>query len=121
MITGIHAIVFAEDAVRARAFFRDVLELESVDAGGGWLIFRLPPAEVACHPAEGAEARHELYLMCDDLPGDAGGAARQGRRAGRARSATQGWGVLARVEVPGMGQLGLYEPRHPSPLPGVGT
>jgi catechol 2,3-dioxygenase-like lactoylglutathione lyase family enzyme len=66
MITGVHAIVFADDAEATRAFLRDVLELPSVDAGGGWLIFALPPAELAAHPAESG-GRHELYLMCDDI------------------------------------------------------
>jgi catechol 2,3-dioxygenase-like lactoylglutathione lyase family enzyme len=113
MITGIHAIVYASDAEKARAFFRDVLELESVDAGGGWLIFKLPPAEVACHP--GDEGRHELYLMCDDVRATLGGLRAKGvEPAGEVSD--EGWGVLAHVEVPGMGRLGLYEPRHPSPL-----
>jgi catechol 2,3-dioxygenase-like lactoylglutathione lyase family enzyme len=66
MITGVHAVVFTTDADADRAFFRDVLELPSVDAGDGWLIFALPPAELAAHPAE-ANGRHELYLMCDDV------------------------------------------------------
>ena len=66
MITGVHAIVFSPEAEQVRAFFRDVLSLPSVDAGGGWLIFALPPAELAVHPAEG-DSRHELYLMCDDI------------------------------------------------------
>jgi hypothetical protein len=66
MITGVHAVIFTTDAERDRAFFRDVLELPSVDAGGGWLIFALPPAELAAHPADEG-GRHELYLMCDDV------------------------------------------------------
>jgi catechol 2,3-dioxygenase-like lactoylglutathione lyase family enzyme len=94
MITGVHVIVFAPEAERARAFFRDVLALESVDAGGGWPIFALPPAELACHPAEGSEAQHELYLMCDDLAatlaelrskGVEGGGRRQRAGVGHAR------------------------------------
>jgi catechol 2,3-dioxygenase-like lactoylglutathione lyase family enzyme len=119
MINGTHAIVFATDADQARAFFRDVLELESVDAGGGWLIFKLPPAELACHPAEGSEVRHELYLMCDDVRATLEELRAKGvEPAGEVSD--QGWGVLAHIEVPGMGRLGLYEPRHPSPLPGLG-
>jgi len=66
LINGVHAIIFSNDAEGVRAFFRDVLELPSVDAGGGWLIFALPPAELAAHP-DGEESRHELYLMCDDI------------------------------------------------------
>jgi len=119
VITAVHAIVFAPDAEKARAFFRDVLELESVDAGGGWLIFALPPAELACHPADGGEARQELYLMCDDVRATLEELRAKGvEPAGEVSD--QGWGVLAQIEVPGMGRLGLYEPRHPSPLPGVG-
>jgi catechol 2,3-dioxygenase-like lactoylglutathione lyase family enzyme len=113
MINGVHAIVFASDAEKARAFFRDVLELESVDANGGWLIFALPPAELACHP--GPEGRHELYLMCDDVEATLEELRAKGVEAAGEIS-DQGWGVLAHVEVPGMGRLGLYEPRHPSPL-----
>src|SRR5919107_1259411 len=66
VITGVHAIMFSSDADGLRAFLRDVLGFDSVDAGGGWLIFALPPAEVAVHPADGP-TRHELYLMCDDI------------------------------------------------------
>ena len=115
MITGVHVIVFAPEAERARAFFRDVLALESVDAGGGWPIFALPPAELACHPAEGSEARHELYLMCDDLASTLAELRSKGVEVAGDVS-EQGWGMLARIEVPGLGPLGLYEPRHPSPL-----
>jgi catechol 2,3-dioxygenase-like lactoylglutathione lyase family enzyme len=117
MVTAVHAIVFAPDADKARAFFRDVLELESVDAGGGWLIFALPPAELACHPAEGGEPRHELYLMCDDVAATLAELRAKGvEPAGEVSD--QGWGVLASIDVPGLGPLGLYEPRHASPLPG---
>src|SRR3954451_16034992 len=115
MIPAVPAMAFAPYAARARDFFRDVLELESVDAGGGWLIFALPPAELACHPAEGSEVRHELYLMCDDLDATMEELRGKGVEPAGERS-DQGWGVLAHVEVPGMGRLGLYQPRHPSPL-----
>jgi predicted enzyme related to lactoylglutathione lyase len=113
MINAVHSILYAHDADAARAFFRDVLELESVDAGGGWLVFALPPAELAVHPAEEGR-RHELYLMTDDL------AATLARLRERGVTVTsepseQGWGVLAAIDVPGAGPLGLYEPRHPVP------
>ncbi len=113
MINAVHSILYAHDAEAARAFFRDVLELESVDAGGGWLVFALPPAELAVHPAEEG-GRHELYLMTDDL------AATLARLRERGVTVTsepseQGWGVLAAIDVPGAGPLGLYEPRHPVP------
>ena len=112
--------VYSRDADADRAFFRDVLEYPHVDAGGGWLIFKLPPAEVACHPAEGSEVRHELYLMCDDVRSTLEELRAKGvKPAGEVSD--QGWGVLAHVEVPGMGPLGLYEPRHPSPLRNVGA
>jgi catechol 2,3-dioxygenase-like lactoylglutathione lyase family enzyme len=113
MINAVHSILFARDPEAARAFFRDVLELESVDAGGGWLIFALPPAELAVHPAEEG-GRHELYLMTDDLDR---ALARLRERSVTVTSepSDQGWGVLAAIDVPGFGPLGLYEPRHPVP------
>lgn len=113
MIDAVHSILFARDADAARGFFADELGLESVDAGGGWLIFALPPAELAIHPAEG-DPRHELYLMTGDL--DA--ALERLRSRGIAVAdgpSDEGWGVLARIEVPGFGPLGIYEPRHPVP------
>jgi predicted enzyme related to lactoylglutathione lyase len=114
MIAGAHTILHARDAEAARAFLRDVLELEAVDAGGGWLIFALPPGEVACHPTAG-NARAELYLMCDDL--DATRAALEARGAEfTGPVADAPFGRLAHIVVPGFGELGLYEPRHPSPL-----
>ena len=116
MIDAVHSILFARDADAVRAFLTDVLELESVDAGGGWLIFALPPAELAVHP--GDEPRHELYLMTDDLEATLAKLRERGVEIASEPS-DQGWGVLAHIEVPGLGRLGLYEPRHASPLPGL--
>jgi catechol 2,3-dioxygenase-like lactoylglutathione lyase family enzyme len=109
-----HAIVFSPDAEKARAFFGDVLGLSSVDAGGGWPIFALPPAELAVHPADGA-ARHELYLMCDDIQATL--AELRGKGVEVARDVSdQGWGLLASVRLPDGTEFPVYEPRHPSPL-----
>jgi len=114
VITGIHAIVFSPEAEKVRAFFRDVLSLPSVDAGGGWLIFALPPAELAVHPAEG-DSRHELYLMCDDIHATL--AELRGKGVEVARDvADQGWGLVATIRLPDGSQFPIYEPRHPSPL-----
>ena len=114
MITGVHALVFSRDAEAVRAFFRDVLGLPSVDAGGGWLIFALPPAELAAHPAEQSGA-HELYLMCDDIA-----ATVEELEAKGVEFATpvteQGFGLMTRLKLPGGGELGLYEPRHPTAI-----
>jgi predicted enzyme related to lactoylglutathione lyase len=115
VITGIHAIVFSPAAEKVRAFFADVLGLSSVDAGGGWLIFALPPAELAVHPADG-DGRHELYLMCDDIHATL--AELQDKGVGVARAVTdQGWGLLAAIRLPDGEEFPLYQPRHPSPLP----
>jgi len=113
VITGVHAIVFSPDADKVRAFFADVLGLSSVDAGGGWPIFALPPAELAVHPADGA-ARHELYLMCDDIRGTLAELRDKGVEVAREVS-DQGWGLLAAVRLPDGTELPIYEPRHPSP------
>ena len=114
MITGIHAIVFSPGAEQVRAFFADVLGLSSVDAGGGWPIFALPPAELAVHPADG-EARHELYLMCDDIQATLAELRDKGVEVARDVS-DQGWGLLASIRLPDGGELAIYEPRHPSPI-----
>jgi len=113
MITGVHAIVFSPAAEKVRAFFADVLDLPSVDAGGGWLIFALPPAELAVHPADGA-GRHELYLMCDDIRATLAELRSKGVEVAREAS-DEGWGLLAAVRLPDGSELPLYEPRHPSP------
>ena len=110
MITGAHVIVYSRDADADRAFFRDVLEYPHVDAGGGWLIFKLPPAEVAVHPVNGAGS-HELYLMCDDVNDTVEQLAAKGVTCGPVSS--EGWGLLTSIRLPGGGELGIYEPRHP--------
>jgi len=113
VITGLHAIVFSPEAAKVRAFLADVLGLPSADAGGGWLIFSMPPAELAVHPADG-EGRHELYLMCDDIQATL--AELRGKGAEIAQDVTdQGWGLLAAIRMPDGGELPIYQPRHPSP------
>jgi predicted enzyme related to lactoylglutathione lyase len=113
MITGMHAIVFSAEAEKVRAFFSDVLGMSSADAGGGWLIFALPPAELAVHPADG-ETRHELYLMCDDIQATL--ADLRGRGVEVAREVSdQGWGLLAAIRLPDGSEFPIYEPRHPLP------
>ena len=111
MITGVHAIVFSPEAEKVRAFFADVLELPSVDAGGGWLIFALPPAELAVHPTDGA-TRHELYLMCDDIHATLADLRGKGVEVAQDVS-DQGWGLLASVRLPDGSEFPLYQPRHP--------
>lgn len=110
MITGSHVIVYSRDAEADRAFFRDVLKYPHVDAGGGWLIFKLPPAEVAVHPAEG-QPSHELYLMCDDVTATVADLVAHGVACSEVTD--QGWGLLTHLVLPGGGEVGLYEPRHP--------
>jgi predicted enzyme related to lactoylglutathione lyase len=114
VITGMHAIVFSPEAEKVRAFFSDVLAMPSVDAGGGWLIFALPPAELAVHPADG-ESRHELYLMCDDIQATLAELREKGVEVARDVS-DQGWGLLAAIRLPDGSEFPVYQPRHPSPL-----
>lgn len=116
MITSVHTIIFSKNAEAARDFFKDVLNLDSVDAGGGWLIFALPPAELGVHPAESYQ--HELYLVCDDIQATA-----QELQAKGVRFSTpiedRGFGLAATLEVPGGGQLSLYQPKHPTAIGGA--
>jgi catechol 2,3-dioxygenase-like lactoylglutathione lyase family enzyme len=114
VITGLHTIVYASDPDAARTFFRDVLEFPHVDAGDDWLIFRLPPVELALHPAESGGA-HELYLMCDDIEATVADLTAKGVEF-TGPVADRGWGLLTTLKVPGAGTMGLYEPKHPSPL-----
>jgi predicted enzyme related to lactoylglutathione lyase len=115
MIIGLHAIVFTKEAEATRSFLGEVLGLASVDAGGGWMIYRLPPAEIAAHPAEGSEPPG-LYLMCDDIHATVDELERKGVKVLRPVD-NEGWGLLTAIEIPGGGELGLYEPRHPLPPP----
>jgi catechol 2,3-dioxygenase-like lactoylglutathione lyase family enzyme len=108
MIFGAHVIVFSSDADADRAFMAEVLGLGHVDAGGGWLIFGLPPAELAVHPAETAGA--ELYFMCDDLAGEMKRLAERGVECSDVEEAR--WGTVTKIPLPGGGVIGLYQPRH---------
>jgi predicted enzyme related to lactoylglutathione lyase len=113
VINGVHAIVFSPQAEQVRTFFADVLGLPSVDAGGGWPIFAMPPAELAVHPSDG-DGHHQLYLMCDDITLTM--AELRAKGVEMARDITdQGWGLMAAVRLPDGSELPIYEPRHPSP------
>jgi predicted enzyme related to lactoylglutathione lyase len=114
MITGVHALIYTKEADEVRAFFRDVLEWHTVDAGEGWLIFAMPPAELGIHPSDD-EASHELYLMCDDLNATLAQLRAKGVQIAREIS-DQGWGLVSAIRLPGGGELGIYEPRHPTAL-----
>ncbi|MGH3382083.1 MAG: VOC family protein [Actinoallomurus sp.] len=111
MINGAHVILYSRDPDADRAFFRDVLDYPHVDAGGGWLLFKLPPAEVALHPTEGPES-HEFYFMCDDVEATVRDLTAKGIEFTQPVT-DQGWGLMARFRLPGGGELGVYEPRHP--------
>jgi len=112
MINGAHVIIFSKHAEADRAFFRDVLKYPSVDAGHGWLIFALPPAELALHPDEQGN-RHELFLMCDDIRGFMAQMAKAGVQCSSIDE--QRWGSVVSVRLPGGGNLSVYQPKHPSP------
>lgn len=118
MISGVHAVIFTKDAEGLRAFLRDVVGLPSVDAGGGWLIFALPPAELAAHPSDGDD-HHELYFMCDDVEATVEELKGKGVEFTRPIG-DEGFGLMTAMKLPGGGELGLYEPRHPSPLSPAG-
>ncbi|WP_406063179.1 extradiol dioxygenase [Streptomyces sp. NBC_01077] len=112
MFSGAHVILYTRDAEADRAFLKDVVGFPHVDAGGGWLIFKLPPAEVAVHPTTD-EPKHEVYLMCDDLTATLTDLEDRGAEISRAIT-DQGWGLLAAVRLPSGTELPLYEPRHPT-------
>ena len=120
MITGSHSIIYADDADLARAFFRDVLGFPFVDVHDGWLIFKLPPAELGIHPAGtlgdkstgGTSGIHELYLMCDAIEATVAELSAKGVEF-TTPIESQGFGRMAHLKVPGAGEIGLYEPRHP--------
>ena len=113
MIFGAHVVLSSKDAAADRAFCRDVLGFASVDAGHGWLIFSLPPAEIAVHPSDAVE-RHELFFMCDDLKAEIVALGEKGVRVSDVQEAR--WGSIGKIVLPGGGEIGLYQPRHPTAL-----
>jgi catechol 2,3-dioxygenase-like lactoylglutathione lyase family enzyme len=113
MVFGAHVIIYSKNATADRAFFRDVLGFSSVDAGDGWLIFTLPPAEVAVHPAEGNNG-HELFLICDDLKAEMLALTSKGVHCSKVQETR--WGSITRIQLPGGGELGVYQAKHPLAL-----
>jgi catechol 2,3-dioxygenase-like lactoylglutathione lyase family enzyme len=113
MINGAHVILYSKDPERDRAFFRDVLKFPAVDAGHDWLIFRLPAAEAAFHPADKNDT-HELYFMCDDLKATMESLQRNQVTCGSVKK--ERWGSLTTIALPGGGKIGLYQPKHPTAI-----
>ncbi len=113
MINGAHVVIYSKDSEADRAFFRDVLQFPCVDAGHGWLIFALPPLEAAFHDSE-KNNQHELFLMCDDLAATLRDL--KSKQVTVSEVSEQRWGRLATLTLPGGGNVGIYEPKHPSPL-----
>ena len=111
MIIGAHTILYSKDADADRAFIRDVLGFSHIDAGRGWLIFALPPAEIAVHPSD-ENSVHEFYLMTDDIAGLVADLTAKGIACAPLEEPR--WGSLTRVTLPGGGQLGIYQPKHPT-------
>lgn len=112
MISGVHTIIYSMNAEADKAFFQDILKWPYVDVGHGWLIFRLPPAELAVHPS-GNSHHHELYLMCDDIHGFVEDMKEHHVNCSEIKD--QGWGLLVDLTLPGGGILGVYQPRHQRP------
>ena len=113
MISGTHVVVYSKDAHADRAFFRDVLGFKSVDAGHGWLIFALPPGEAAFHPSE-ENGPHELYFMCEDLKAEM--ASLETKNVNFSKVEEARWGSITKMRLPGGGEVGLYQPKHPTAL-----
>jgi len=114
MISGAHVILYSKNADADRAFFRDVLGFQSVDAGHGWLIFALPLAEAAFHPSDESGVAHELYLMCDDLKAEMTSLAEKDVKCSAVQETR--WGSITKIQLPGGGEVGLYQPKHPTAL-----
>ena len=112
MIAGVHTIIYSKDAEADKAFFRDVLKLSNVDVGHGWLIFGLPPSELAVHPSSDSE-KHEIYLMCEDIHLFV--QQMTGHKITCSEIKDQGWGQLVELTLPGGGKLGVYQPAHERP------
>jgi hypothetical protein len=115
VINGIHAIIYSKHADEVRAFLRDALALPSVDAGEGWPIFAAPPTELAVHPTDG-DPGHELFLMCDDVHAVTAKLKERGIETTMPIT-DRGWGLVTSLRLPGGDEIGIYEPKHPSPLP----
>jgi catechol 2,3-dioxygenase-like lactoylglutathione lyase family enzyme len=113
VISGAHVIVYTKDADADRAFFREVLGFQSVDAGHGWLIFALPPGEAAFHPSD-KNGPHELYFMCDNLKSEMAALAKKGVTCSAVHE--ERWGSITKLRLPGGGEIGLYQPKHPTAL-----
>jgi catechol 2,3-dioxygenase-like lactoylglutathione lyase family enzyme len=113
MINGAHVVVYSKNAEADRAFFRNVLHFPFVDAGHGWLIFALPAAEAAFHDARKND-QHELYFMCDDIEGTLQELKSKNVEVSKVKE--ERWGRLATFTLPGGGRIGIYQPKHPSPL-----
>ena len=112
MLVGAHMILYSNDAEADRHFLRDVLGLSGVDAGGGWLIFKLPPSEIALHPTTEA-ARQEMYLLCDDITATLADLTAKGVEIS-APVSEERWGLIAAIKLPGGSSLPIYQPRHPT-------
>jgi hypothetical protein len=112
MITGVHTIIYSKDSAADLAFFRDVLKLSNVDVGHGWIIFGLPPSELAVHPSPEND-KHELFLMCDDISAFVQEMAQHNILCDPIKD--RGWGLLTQLILPGGGNLGVYQPRHARP------
>ena len=117
MISGAHVVVYSKNAEADRAFFRDVLGFKSVDAGHGWLIFALPPGEAAFHPSD-KNGPHELYFLCDSLNAEMACLSKKGVTCSAVQE--ERWGSITKMRLPGGGELGLYQPKHPTAL-GLGA
>lgn len=115
MINGMHALIYTKEADAVRRFFKDALKFPSVDAGHGWLLFALPPAEMGIHPTEKSQGSYDLYLMCDDIEKTVKELTKKGARFPRGITSA-GWGRVTALELPGGLEMGLYEPRHPTAL-----
>jgi catechol 2,3-dioxygenase-like lactoylglutathione lyase family enzyme len=113
LINGAHVVIYSKDSEADRAFFRDVLQFPCVDAGQGWLIFAMPPLEAAFHDSEKND-QHELFFMCDDLAATLRDL--KSKQVTVSEVSEQRWGRLAKLTLPGGGSVGIYEPKHPSPL-----
>src|SRR5260370_40315634 len=113
MINGAHIILYSTDAEADRVFVRDVLGFAGVDAGGGWLIFKLPPAEIAVHPTDGP-GKHEFYLICDDIEKTLADLIAGGVIISHP-ARDQGWGWLASIQLPSGSAVSMYPPSHPTP------